>query len=238
MPLQSTLRAHFTPHFTRHAPRQLTARRQTRATWRNLALWSIVLSACWGLAACSSAPATPTVNVPETIVLENTPGGTCGIAQTAGITGIGEMDDEAQIRALIAAEGQFVVAREIGPLMALWAEDSQIINAKNTPDDQRDDQIWRGTDAIRHRYLNVVFPSAPETVTAVTLQLTLEGDRAHGQGTTQIGGEVSPNGDLWELERVDDCWYLVRLTYNLEPLQAGNAQDASTQDEAQPQATF
>jgi len=37
--------------------------------------------------------------------------------------------------------------------------------------------------------------------------------------TTHIGSEVSPAGDRWELARVDGCWMIRSLTYNLEPRQ-------------------
>lgn len=182
-------------------------------------LCSVLIVAQLLLVACNPAPAPADDLVPESIVLQDVPGGSCGVELPADAED--DMSaDEARIRALIAAEGQLVVAREIGPLMALWTEDSRVVNAKNTPEDPDDDQVWRGTDAIRHRYLNVVFPSAPETVSNVTLQISIDGDTAQARGTTQIGGELSPNGDLWQLTRAGECWYLQQLTYNLEPLPA------------------
>src|SRR3954447_1599823 len=60
-------------------------------------------------------------------------------------------DDESAIRGLLTAEGQFVVSQNIDALMNLWAENARIMDAKNTPDDSSDDQIWEGKDAIRHR---------------------------------------------------------------------------------------
>jgi hypothetical protein len=81
--------------------------------------------------------------------------GSCGLALTAGTS------DNDAIRAVIEAEGRLVVTQAIDALMALWAEDAYVANAKNTPDDATDDQFWRGQDAIRHRYVRTVFPGAP-----------------------------------------------------------------------------
>lgn len=217
-----------------HVMAAVGVRRPTRyAPWAT-AFWVFLVLGPLLLGACSRTPDPEPEDVPESIVLENTPGGSCGIDIPApGSNESGEESaDQTQIRALIAAEGRFVVNREIGPLMALWAEDSQVINAKNTPADEEDNQIWQGTDAIRHRYLNVVFPSAPETVGNLTLQVSVDGDRAQAQGTTQIGGEVSPNGDLWQLQRSDGCWYLQALTYNLEPLASPLETPGATQNAA------
>jgi hypothetical protein len=136
-------------------------------------------------------------------------GGSCSLET-------GTSDDEA-IRALLAAEGDLVVRQEITPLMALWAEESQVADAKNTPDDPADDQLWEGKDAIRHRYVRTVFPGAPAAVQPADLEIQIEGDRATVRATTQIGAEVSPAGDRWTLVKVDGCWYLAGLTYNLEP---------------------
>lgn len=125
--------------------------------------------------------------------------------------------DEESIRALLAAEGELVVAQDITRLMALWAEESQVVDAKNTPDDEADDQRWDGKDAIRHRYVRTVFPGAPATVQPADLEISLDGNRASVRATTQIGAEVSPAGDRWDLVKQEGCWYIAGLTYNLEP---------------------
>jgi hypothetical protein len=100
--------------------------------------------------------------------------------------------------------------------MALWAEESTVTDAKNTPDTADDDQVWNGKDAIRNRYARIVFPGAPAAVAPADLEITLDGDRAAVLATTQIGAEVSPAGDRWELVKQDGCWWIASLTYNLE----------------------
>src|SRR5262249_42273329 len=66
--------------------------------------------------------------------------------------------DEQAIRAVLSAEGDLVVKQDIAHLMALWADDSYVANAKNTPANKDDDQYWLDKDAIRHRYVRTVFP--------------------------------------------------------------------------------
>jgi hypothetical protein len=125
-------------------------------------------------------------------------------------------DDESAIRALLVAEGEFVVTQNIDALMRLWAEEAHIVDAKNTPDNSDDDQVWEGKDAIRHRYVRTVFPGAPAVVDHGDERITINGDQAQVESTTTIGSEVAPAGDRWEMKRQTDCWYLAGLTYNLE----------------------
>lgn len=175
------------------------------------ALAWIFLIAMPFFAACTPAASPAQDGAPEPLTTETISPGTCGLSLPA------EADDQTRIHALIQAEGQLMAAREIGPLMALWAEDSQVINAKNAPDNEDDFQIWRGKDAIRHRYLNVVFPSAPEVVSDISLEITVEGDEAVASGMAQIMGETTLSGDRWLARRIDNCWQIAELTYNLEP---------------------
>jgi ketosteroid isomerase-like protein len=111
-----------------------------------------------------------------------------------------------------------VVAQNIDALMRLWAETGRVVDAKNTPDLADDDQVWEGKDAIRHRYVRIVFPGAPTLVAHGDERITMEGDTAHVESTTTIGSEVAPAGDRWEMVRQGRCWYLASLTYNLETM--------------------
>ena len=139
------------------------------------------------------------------------PAGSCTLNLPAGAS-----DDDA-IGAVIHAEGQLVVEQKIDALMALWAEGASITNAKNTPDAAEDDQYWRDKDAIRHRYVRMVFPGAPAQASPADLMISRDGDQASVIATTQIGSEVSPAGDRWTLRKQGSCWLLENLTYNLEP---------------------
>ncbi len=135
--------------------------------------------------------------------------------------------DEEAIWALVNAEGAYVVGQEISPLMSLWAPDGQITDAKHTPQTS-DDQKWQGTDAIRYRYVRVVFPSAPDLIEPAHLNIQIEDMhattrlRAAVTATTQIGDatqawhETSSKGDRWEVVKREECWLIQSLTFNLE----------------------
>lgn len=128
----------------------------------------------------------------------------------------GASHDEA-IRAVLKAEGAFVVEQNINALMDLWMDGSYIKNAKNTVDNEDDDQVWKDIDAIRHRYVRTVFPGAPSEIQPADLQIEITGNSAVVIATTQIGTEISPSGDRWELTQQDGCWLIQSLAYNLEP---------------------
>ena len=124
-------------------------------------------------------------------------------------------DDEA-IRQLVLLEGQGLVSQDIAGLMDLWAEDAWIADAKHTPDDPADDARWQGRDAIRERYVVLVFPGNPQEAGATEMSISIEGDHATATATTRIGAEVSEGGDRWTFVRRDGRWWIESLTYNLE----------------------
>jgi hypothetical protein len=136
--------------------------------------------------------------------------GSCELNLTTGSS------DAAAIEAVLAAEGQLVVAQEIDALMALWSEEGYVADAKHTPEQTDDDQFWRGVDAIRHRYVRTVFPGAPTAVAPSDLEIDIKGDRAAVTATTRIGDEVATAGDRWVLVKQEGCWMIESLTYNLE----------------------
>ncbi len=153
------------------------------------------------LSACATAPAPePTAPVVH---------GSCTLATT-------DQQDETAIRALLAAEGEYVVQQAIQPLMQLWNSGASIVDAKNTPTNADDDQQWLDKDAIRHRYVRIVFPGAPAVASPKDLIIAIEDARAVVTATTQIGTEVSPAGDRWQLSKTGGCWGIDNLTYNLE----------------------
>lgn len=124
--------------------------------------------------------------------------------------------DEEAIRHVLNGEGMFVVSQDIEALMNLWASGSRISDAKNTPDNEADDQVWQDKDAIRHRYVRIVFPGAPSEVKPSNLEIALNGAEAVVMATTNIGEETSPYGDEWRLINENGCWLIESLTYNLE----------------------
>ena len=128
--------------------------------------------------------------------------------------------NEEAIKQVLNAEGALVVRQEIEPLMQLWVTGSRVVNAKNTPNDPSDDQFWLDKDAIRHRYVRIVFPGAPATITPADLSITITemvtSTSAVVTATTQIGNEISPAGDRWLLVQQNGCWLIQSLIFNLE----------------------
>lgn len=124
---------------------------------------------------------------------------------------------EDAIAGLILAEGQAVVSQDLTTLMELWAADALITDAKHTPDNPNDDARWRGRDAIRDRYVVLVFPGNPQAAGAKDIKISMNGDQASAVSTTVIGQEISPSGDRWTFARREGRWWITGLTYNLEP---------------------
>ncbi|MEM7129071.1 MAG: hypothetical protein AAF702_22245 [Chloroflexota bacterium] len=165
------------------------------------------------ISGCSGSAATPEPTPTQPPTLEASvplPIGSCSLLAALDAT------DEEAIVQVLNAEGTFVVEQNIDALMALWSDESHIADAKNTSNNEEDDQIWKGKDAIYHRYVRVVFPGAPSAAQPSDLNIQIDGQSALIMATTNIGDEVSPQGDRWELEKEGECWQIRSLTYNLE----------------------
>lgn len=165
--------------------------------------WSIALLLLLGIVSCA-APAQPSS-------LGERPTDIVPLAPTQ------PADDEEAIRQLIEQEAAALVSQDLAGLMALWAEDAVIVDAKHTPDDEGDDARWRGRDAIRERYVVLVLPGNPLAAGARDIRITVEGDTATATSTTAIGDEVAVGGDRWTFVRRGGRWSISGLTYNLEP---------------------
>lgn len=125
--------------------------------------------------------------------------------------------DEEAIRQLLDAEAEAVVAQDIERLREIWAEDAVVVDANHTPDQPEDDARWQGWDAIRDRYVVVVFPGNPQQVAHPIVEMVITGDTAVVTTTTQIGAETAVAGDRWTFARREGRWWITSLTYNLEP---------------------
>jgi len=159
----------------------------------------LFLSAVLLLIACTAAPPGPeTPPTPTPVIPPNA-------------------SDEEAILALLRAEAQGVVSRDMALLAAIWAEDAVVVDAKHTPDDPSDDTRWEGIDAVLDRYVTLVFPGNPTYVEPADVTITIDGDRAEAVSTTQIGAERSPGGDRWTFVKRDGVWRIQSLVYNLEP---------------------
>ena len=160
----------------------------------------VVILVVWLTVSCTTPPE-PVIQPPI---------GSCALQVAATAS------DEEAINAVLMAEGRLVVEQNIAGLMNLWRDGSEVVDAKNTPTDTTDDQRWLDKDAIRNRYVRIVFPGAPTQADPKDLQIQITDDQAVITATTQIGNEVSPAGDRWVLIKQNSCWVIQSLTYNLE----------------------
>jgi hypothetical protein len=170
-----------------------------RDSWR--LFFSVALLVILGIASCG-APRSSTLGAKPTVVVR-TPTAAPG-------------NDEEAVRGLIASEGAAVVSQDIVGLMGLWAGDAVVTDAKHTPGDPSDDATWRGKDAIRSRYVVLVFPGNPQAAGARDVQVQVTDDKATAASTTVIGSEVSQGGDRWTFVKREGRWWIESLTYNLE----------------------
>lgn len=176
-----------------------------RYGWLAPANLIFVLITCWLLIACD-----PVTRQVDSYTADSVEIGSCGLVPPT-------ITDEEAIAAVLNAEGDYVVQQDIAALMRLWAQDGRIADAKHTPDNPEDDQTWQGADAIRHRYVRWVFPGAPAMAQPADLVIRVAGEKAVITSTTRIGDEVSPAGDRWQLVKIEGCWVIQELIFNLEP---------------------
>ena len=182
-----------TPFFSTRCPVLVTWRQFVRALMLGMVAWL-----------------TTSCAMPRSEAPPPTPAGSCTLALAPAT------NDEAAISAVVSAEGELVVKQDITALMQLWGAGSFIANAKNTPANEDDDQFWLDKDAIRHRYVRTVFPGAPTAANPKDLIIAIDDATAVVTATTNIGSELSPAGDRWELVKKNGCWLIHSLTYNLE----------------------
>ena len=179
--------------------------------FRSSVHWLLIFTFLWLLASCRSDPTPPPPQIQSGPIEDDSATGSCSLDLATDVS------DEEAIRAVLTAESEYLIQQDIEQIMNLWSGDSHVIDAKNTPDDETDDQVWNGKDAIRHRYVRTVFPGAPANAEPTDLDIVIQDGRADVRATTQIGAEVSPAGDRWTLVKRNQCWLLESLTYNLEP---------------------
>ena len=62
--------------------------------------------------------------------------------------------------ALIQSERESAIAGDLATLPTLWTEDARIVDGRGT-EDEADDYVWQGRDAIMDRYELAVLPAPP-----------------------------------------------------------------------------
>jgi hypothetical protein len=124
---------------------------------------------------------------------------------------------EEAVRQLINAECESVVQQDIDRLQGIWASDGVVTDANHTAENTSDDVTWKGWDAIRDRYVNIVFPSNPTFCEHPDAQVSINGDTATAVTGIKIGVTNAPNSNKWTFKKTQDIWRITSLTYNLDP---------------------
>ncbi len=124
---------------------------------------------------------------------------------------------EEAVRQIINAECEAVVQQDIDRLQGIWATDGVVTDANHTPDNANDDVTWKNWDAVRDRYVNIVFPSNPTFCEHPDVQVTVNGDAATATTGVKIGTTNAPNSNSWVFKKIGDSWRVTSLTYNLNP---------------------
>lgn len=123
---------------------------------------------------------------------------------------------EDAIRQLMDAECEAVVQQDVDRLQSMWAKEGTVSDANHTADNNSDDLTWRGWDALRDRYVNIIFPSNPTFCEHVNLQIAITGDSAEAKGGVKIGQTNASASDLWTFRNDGEGWQIMSLTYNLQ----------------------
>lgn len=152
------------------------------------------------LAGCGGTPTPPVVT-----------GGKTPISRTP--TPVPASDEEA-IRQLINAECEAVVQQDVDRLQAMWASNGVVTDANHTKDNTADDVTWKNWDALRDRYVNIVFPSNPTFCEHTNVQVTINGNNATATNSLKIGTTNCDNCNLWTFTKGGDGWKIASLTFN------------------------
>lgn len=126
-------------------------------------------------------------------------------------------NDEEAIKQLINAEGEAVVQQDIDRLQGMWASDGVVTDGNRTPDNPSDDKTWKSWQAIRDRYVNIVFPSNPTLAEHPNIRISVTGDTATAVSDTKIGITNVKDNDKWTFRKITGQWKLTSLTFGAAP---------------------
>jgi hypothetical protein len=123
--------------------------------------------------------------------------------------------DEEAIRQLINAECEAIVQQDVDRLEGMWANTGVVMDANHTKDNTGDDVTWKNWDALRDRYVNIVFPSNPTFCEHPNIVVTINGDNAMATSSVKIGVTNCDACNAWTLSKANGNWKITSLTYNL-----------------------
>ena len=125
--------------------------------------------------------------------------------------------DEEAIRQLINAECEAVVQQDVDRLQSMWSNNGVVTDANHSKENAGDDVTWKNWEALRDRYVNLIFPSNPTFCEHPDIQVTINGNNAVATSSVKIGVTNCQNCNQWTFTKGGDGWRIVALTYNLNP---------------------
>lgn len=125
--------------------------------------------------------------------------------------------DEEAIRQLINAECEAVVQQDVDRLQDMWAPNGVVTDANHSQGNTGDDVTWKNWEALRDRYVNLIFPSNPTFCEHPDIQVTINGNNATATSSVKIGTTNCQNCNEWAFTKGNDGWRITALTYNLNP---------------------
>jgi len=123
--------------------------------------------------------------------------------------------DEEAIRQAINAECEALVQQDVDRLQALWSPNGVVTDANHTKDNTGDDVTWKNWDALRDRYINIVFASNPTFCEHPDIQVQINGSNATATNSLRIGTTNCKDCNIWTLAKGPDGWKITSLTFNL-----------------------
>ncbi len=167
-----------------------------------LAVLSVLLVAVVGCGGTSPTPPTGVTDTGTTKVRTPTPT---------------PATDEEALRQLINAECEAVVQQDVDRLQAMWSANGLVTDANHTKDNTSDDVTWKNWDALRDRYVNVIFPSNPTFCEHANIQAKVTLPNATATSSVKIGTTNCNDCNIWTFTKGNDGWKITSLTYNLNP---------------------
>lgn len=124
-------------------------------------------------------------------------------------------NDTEAVTQLLDAECSAVVNQNLDDLQSIWASDGVITDANHTSDNANDDQVWKKWEAIRDRYVNLVFPSNPTFCEHPNLKVQFALPDATATTDVKIGVTNCAGCNAWKFTKGQNGWKITQLTYNL-----------------------
>lgn len=124
-------------------------------------------------------------------------------------------EEQLRVYLTIQRELDAIAEDDLPTLREIYTEDAVVVDIRGTPDDQSDDLVYQGWDAIRQRLLKT-FTYGWVKVTPVGLRISIDQDMATANHRGIVVNEKAYDQHVafYELQRIGDQWRIVRLEFD------------------------